>query len=63
MTLATTIRIHPAFAVAPVDPRLFGGFLEHMGRCVYEGVYDPTSRHADAYGFRRDVLEALAACA
>ncbi len=55
----TTINLHTAFRVAPVDARIFGGFLEHMGRAVYEGVYDPKSRHADAEGFRRDVLDAL----
>lgn len=47
--------------IAPVDPRLFGGLLEHLGRAVYEGVFDPKSRHADAEGFRTDVLDALAA--
>jgi alpha-N-arabinofuranosidase len=47
------------FAIAPVDPRVFGGFLEHMGRAVYEGVYDPKSAHADENGFRKDVLGAL----
>ncbi len=59
MTHATTIHLHTAFRIAPVDPRLFGGFLEHMGRAVYEGVYDPQSTHADADGFRADVLDAL----
>ena len=44
---------------AEVDPRIFGGFLEHMGRAVYEGVYDPESAHADPDGFRIDVLEAM----
>jgi alpha-L-arabinofuranosidase len=55
----TRIVLHPDYQIAPVDPRLFGGFLEHIGRAVYEGVYDPQSRHADEYGFRKDVLEAL----
>jgi len=55
----TTIHLHTRFQIAPVDPRLFGGFLEHMGRAVYEGVYDPKGKHADADGFRTDVLEAL----
>ena len=54
----TTLRLHTAFRIGPVDPRLFGGFLEHMGRAVYQGV-QPDSRHADPEGFRRDVLEAL----
>ena len=33
--------------IAPISPLLFGGFAEHMGRCVYEGMYDPASPHAD----------------
>ena len=55
----TRILLHPSFNVGAVDPRLFGGFLEHMGRAVYEGVYEPGSRHADADGCRSDVLAAL----
>ena len=45
--------------MGPVDPRVFGGFLEHMGRAVYEGVFDPSSPHADEHGCRSDVLAAL----
>jgi alpha-L-arabinofuranosidase len=45
--------------IAPISPLLFGGFVEHMGCCVYEGIYDPKSPHADAQGLRKDVLEAL----
>jgi alpha-N-arabinofuranosidase len=45
--------------VGSIDPRIFGGFLEHLGRAVYEGVYDPGSRLSDEQGFRRDVIEAL----
>ncbi|HVN84975.1 MAG TPA: alpha-L-arabinofuranosidase C-terminal domain-containing protein [Candidatus Binatia bacterium] len=56
---SSTVHLHTKFAIAPVDPRIFGGFLEHMGRAVYEGVYDPRSVHADAEGFRVDVLDAL----
>jgi alpha-N-arabinofuranosidase len=55
----TKITLHSEFQIGPVDPRIFGGFLEHMGRAIYEGVYDPDSAHADAAGFRTDVLEAL----
>jgi alpha-L-arabinofuranosidase len=55
----TKIILHTQFQIAPVDPRIFGGFLEHMGRAVYEGVYDPNSSHADAEGCRSDVLNAL----
>jgi alpha-N-arabinofuranosidase len=55
----TAIHLHTAFRVGRVDPRVFGGFLEHIGRAVYEGVYDPVCRHADEAGFRGDVLAAL----
>ncbi|NIA13001.1 MAG: alpha-N-arabinofuranosidase, partial [Nitrospiraceae bacterium] len=55
----TTINLHSQFQIAPVDPRIFGGFLEHMGRAIYQGVYEPGSPHADEDGFRKDVLEAL----
>ncbi len=55
----TTVFLHPSFTVSEVDPRVFGGFLEHLGRAVYEGVYHPGSKHADERGFRWDVLDAL----
>src|SRR5688500_4943114 len=45
--------------IAPISPLLFGGFAEHMGRCIYEGIYDPKSPHADEHGLRKDVIEAL----
>ena len=49
--------LDPAFIVAPVPPRLFGSFVEHMGRCVYQGIFEPGNESADADGFRLDVLE------
>jgi len=55
-----TFNLHPHHRAGPVDPRIFGGFLEHMGRAVYEGVFDPSSIHADEHGCRTDVLAALA---
>ncbi len=55
----TRIVFDPAYTIAQVDPRIFGGFLEHMGRAVYEGVYDPKSSHADENGFRQEYLGAL----
>lgn len=45
--------------IAPISPLLFGGFVEHMGRCVYEGIYEPKSPLADHRGLRKDVIEAL----
>ena len=55
----TRIFLDREFQIGPVDPRLFGGFLEHIGRAVYEGVYDPQSKLADENGFRTDVLSRL----
>lgn len=46
-----------AQAVADVPPRLFGSFVEHLGRCVYGGIYDPKHPSADDQGFRADVLD------
>jgi alpha-N-arabinofuranosidase len=48
--------IDPAFTVADVDERLFGSFVEHMGRAVYGGIYEPGHPTADEDGFRGDVL-------
>lgn len=40
-----------------MDPRVYGSFVEHLGRCVYEGIYEPAHSSADAKGFRQDVRE------
>lgn len=45
--------------ISAISPLLFSGFAEHMGRCIYEGIYDPASPHADENGLRKDVLAAL----
>lgn len=42
-----------------ISPLLFGSFIEHLGRCVYGGIYDPSSPLADEQGLRTDVLAAL----
>jgi alpha-L-arabinofuranosidase len=55
----TTITLHPDFQAGPVDERIFGGFLEHLGRAIYQGIYQPDSAHADSNGLRQDVLAAL----
>ena len=43
-------------SLADMDRRLLGAFLEHLGRAIYTGVYEPGSKLADGKGFRRDVL-------
>jgi alpha-N-arabinofuranosidase len=45
--------------VAPIDPNLFGSFLEHLGRAIYEGIYDPGSKLSDSNGFRKDVMDEI----
>ncbi|WP_298455829.1 alpha-N-arabinofuranosidase [uncultured Cellulomonas sp.] len=50
------LSIDPAFVVAPVNRRVFGSFVEHMGRCVYGGIFEPGHPTADDAGLRGDVL-------
>ena len=45
------------FSIGRVDPRIFGSFIEHLGRAVYGGIYEPGHPTADENGFRRDVIE------
>ncbi|HET9871211.1 MAG TPA: alpha-N-arabinofuranosidase [Propionibacteriaceae bacterium] len=54
---AAKLVLDAAFTVAPVPRRLFGSFVEHMGRCVYTGIYEPGHPSADEQGLRQDVME------
>ena len=45
------------YIIGRIDPRLYGSFIEHLGRAVYGGIYEPGHPMADEQGFRRDVLE------
>ncbi|WP_136587290.1 alpha-N-arabinofuranosidase [Microbacterium hydrothermale] len=56
MTVAR-LTVDPRFPIGAVRRRLFGGFVEHLGRHVYDGIYEPGHPEADDQGFRRDVLE------
>ena len=56
MPSQVTLTLNPAFSVAPVRRRTFGAFVEHLGRCVYTGIYEPEHPEADEDGFRKDVL-------
>ncbi|KAA9106596.1 alpha-N-arabinofuranosidase [Microbacterium rhizomatis] len=57
---AAALTISRDFTIGDVPRRLFGSFVEHMGRCVYTGIYEPGHPSADAEGFRRDVLDLVA---
>lgn len=50
------IIIHPEMRIGEVDARLYGSFIEHLGRAVYGGIYEPGHPSADPEGFRGDVL-------
>ena len=47
---------HRDYAIAGIDPRLYGSFIEHLGRAVYTGIYEPGHPTADAEGWRQDVI-------
>jgi len=49
--------VHRDFEIAEVDDRLYSAFIEHMGRAIYGGIYEPGHPEADEDGFRKDVLE------
>ena len=49
--------IHRDFRIADIDDRLYSSFLEHLGRAIYGGIYEPGHPTADEHGFRRDVIE------
>ena len=49
------IKIDIERQIGEIDKNLYGNFTEHLGRCVYGGLYDPASKESDQYGFRKDV--------
>lgn len=55
--IAAHLTIDPHFIVGPVNRRLFGSFVEHLGRCVYDGIYEPGHPTADEHGYRSDVTD------
>ena len=55
----TRIYMNSRRTIAPLERNLFGSFLEHLGRAIYEGVYDPASKLADSNGFRKDVMDEI----
>ncbi len=55
--LTARLAVDPANRIGAIDRRLFGGFVEHLGRHVYDGIHEPGHPSADSDGFRRDVVE------
>ena len=54
-TVTNRIVIDPLRVRATIDRRIWGSFLEHLGRAIYQGIYEPGSPLSDAAGFRKDV--------
>lgn len=53
------IKIDLDRTIGVVDKNIYGNFVEHLGRCVYGGIYDSVSKLSDAGGFRKDVMSAV----
>jgi alpha-N-arabinofuranosidase len=58
-TSPSRIYVDSRRTIATIDRNLFGSFLEHLGRAIYDGIYDPGSKLSDASGFRKDVLNEI----
>jgi alpha-N-arabinofuranosidase len=56
-TIKAKMIIDKEYKIAEVDPRIYGSFIEHLGRAVYGGIYEPGHPLADEQGFRQDVLD------
>ncbi len=56
--LTARIKVDIERKIGGIDENLYGNFTEHLGRCIYGGLYEPGSAKADNQGFRTDVLNA-----
>ena len=52
-----SIKLDRSFTIGRIDPRIYGSFIEHLGRAVYGGIYEPGHPTADENGFRKDVIK------
>jgi len=55
--IKATVKLDRDNAISDIDKRIYGSFVEHLGRCVYGGIYEPGHPEADEQGFRNDVIE------
>lgn len=56
---AARIKIDIERTIGQIDPFIYGNFIEHLGRCIYGGIYEEGSPLSDENGFRKDILEAV----
>ncbi len=59
--MKASIIAHKDFTISKIDDRVYGAFLEHLGRAIYEGIYEPDHPTADANGMRGDVAKLVSA--
>ncbi|WP_275980290.1 alpha-N-arabinofuranosidase [Halalkalibacter alkaliphilus] len=55
--MKATMTLDKEFKIGEIDDRIYGSFIEHLGRAVYGGIYEPDHPEADEQGFRQDVIE------
>jgi alpha-L-arabinofuranosidase len=55
--MKATVTGHKSFTISEIDDRLYGAFLEHLGRAIYSGIYEPDHPSADENGMRGDVID------
>ncbi len=55
--MRASVTAHREFGIAKIDDRLYGAFLEHLGRAIYTGIYEPDNKTANGDGMRKDVIE------
>src|SRR5438874_2011528 len=56
--LRARIKIDTERVIDDIDPKIYGNFIEHLGRCIDGGVFEENSALSDGNGFRKDVLDA-----
>ena len=55
------VTVHKDYVISNIDHRIYGSFLEHIGRAIYTGIYEPEHPAADNNGFREDVIRLVKA--
>ncbi|NLB90260.1 MAG: alpha-N-arabinofuranosidase [Clostridiales bacterium] len=57
--MKATMKLDKSYTIGKIDPRVYGSFIEHLGRAVYGGIYEPGHPTADKNGFRQDVIDLI----
>ena len=55
--MRATVPAHKDYTISKIDDRVYGAFLEHLGRAIYTGIYEPDHPTADKNGMRGDVAQ------